>query len=50
MKKVYIVAAKRTAIGKFLGSLSSFGPAELGAKVIAGIVKETAYLPIKLTR
>ncbi|MDO9679830.1 MAG: acetyl-CoA C-acetyltransferase [Bacteroidales bacterium] len=48
MKKVYIVAAKRTAIGKFLGSLSSFGPAELGAKVIAGIVKETGISPDKI--
>ena len=48
MKKVYIVAAKRTAIGKFLGSLSSFGPAELGAKVISGIVKESGVSPDKI--
>ena len=34
MKKVYIVAAKRTAIGKFLGTLSGFQPGELGALVI----------------
>ena len=48
MKKVYIVAAKRTAIGKFLGSLSSFGPAELGAKIISGIVKESGVSPDKI--
>ncbi|PKP04896.1 MAG: acetyl-CoA C-acyltransferase [Bacteroidetes bacterium HGW-Bacteroidetes-6] len=48
MKKVYIVAAKRTAIGKFLGSLSSFGPAELGAKIISGIVKESGISPDKI--
>ena len=39
--KVYIVAAKRTAIGKFLGSLSSFGAGELGAIVIKNLLKET---------
>jgi acetyl-CoA C-acetyltransferase len=39
--KVYIVAAKRTAIGKFLGSLSGFGAGELGAIVIKALLKET---------
>lgn len=46
--KVYIVAAKRTAIGKFMGSLSGFHPSELGAKVIARIVKDTAIDPAKV--
>ena len=39
--KTYIVAAKRTAIGKFLGSLAGFGAGELGAIVIKNILKET---------
>ena len=33
-KKVYIVAAKRTAMGSFAGGLSSFKSSELGAKAI----------------
>jgi len=41
MMKAYIVAAKRTAIGKFLGSLSGFGAGELGAMVIKNILQET---------
>lgn len=48
MKKVYIVAAKRTAIGKFQGSLSGFNPGELGAKVISGIISETGVAPEKI--
>jgi len=45
MKKVFIVAAKRTAIGKFMGSLSSFNPGELGAIVIKEIIKESGISP-----
>ena len=41
MKKVYIVAAKRTAIGKMFGTLSNFTPAELAAMVIKNILTET---------
>ncbi len=41
MRKVYIVAAKRTAIGSLLGSLKSVHPAELGAVLINNIVSET---------
>ena len=48
MKKVYIVAAKRTAIGKFMGSLSPFNPGELGAIVIREIIKETGISPDKI--
>jgi acetyl-CoA acetyltransferase len=33
---VFIVAAKRTAIGSFLGKLSSFKAPELGGTAIAG--------------
>ena len=39
--KVYIVSAKRTAIGKFLGTLSGFSAGELGAIVIKNILEET---------
>ena len=45
MSKVYIVSAKRTAIGSFLGSLSSLSPAEFGAKVVKNIVEETKINP-----
>jgi len=45
MKKVFIVAAKRTAVGKFMGSLSSFNPGELGAIVIKAIIKESGISP-----
>lgn len=48
MKKVYIVAAKRTAIGKFMGSLSPFNPGELGAIVIKEIIRETGISPDKI--
>jgi acetyl-CoA C-acetyltransferase len=45
MKKVYIVAARRTAIGKFMGSLSPFTPGELGAMVIKEVVKDAGIKP-----
>ncbi|HON54571.1 MAG TPA: beta-ketoacyl synthase N-terminal-like domain-containing protein, partial [Bacteroidales bacterium] len=45
MKKVFIVAAKRTAIGKFMGSLSPFNPGELGAIVIRELLNETKIDP-----
>lgn len=45
MKKVYIVSAKRTAIGSFLGSLKNITPAELGGKVIKTIIEETKVSP-----
>ena len=45
MKKVFIVAAKRTPVGKFSGSLSSFSAAQLGAGVIKKIIKETGIDP-----
>lgn len=40
MKKVFIVAAKRTAIGSFLGKLSSVSAAEMGAEVSKALFKE----------
>ena len=45
MKKVFIVAAKRTPVGKFSGSLSSFSAAQLGAGVIKKIIEETGIDP-----
>ena len=45
MSKVYIVAAKRTAIGSFMGSLSSVKPAKLGGTVIKKIIEETKIDP-----
>jgi len=41
MKKVFIVAAKRTAIGKFLGDLTVLTASDLAAKVIKNIIEET---------
>lgn len=41
MSKVYIVSAKRTAVGKFLGSLSTVHPARFGAEVVKAILEET---------
>jgi len=45
MSKVYIVSAKRTAIGSFLGSLSTVSPTEFGAAVVKNIVEETKINP-----
>ncbi len=41
MRKVYIVAAKRTPIGKFGKSLATVSAPELGARVIKHIVNQT---------
>ena len=48
MSKVYIVAAKRTAIGKFLGTLSTVSPTEFGATVVKNILEETKIDPSKI--
>lgn len=45
MKEVYIVAAKRTAIGGFLGSLSGFSATELGALTIKDVIQSTGIAP-----
>ena len=39
MKKVYIVSAKRTAIGSFLGSLKDTHPSILGSTLVKDVVK-----------
>lgn len=45
MSKVYIVAAKRTALGSFLGSLSTMSPSEFGAKVVKQLLVDTNVDP-----
>lgn len=44
-QKVYIIAAKRTAIGSFLGSLSSVSAVELGAETIKAALKQANVEP-----
>lgn len=41
MSKVFIVSAKRTPIGSFLGSLSTVHPADFAAEVVKDIIQET---------
>jgi len=48
MSKVYIVAAKRTAVGSFLGSLSSVHPADFAAKVVQKIMEDTRVNPLDI--
>ena len=45
IKNVVIVAAKRTPVGSFQGSISSVSGPDLGAKVIGGILEETMLDP-----
>lgn len=45
MNKVYIVNAKRSPIGKFMGSLSSLSPSELAGQVIRSIIEESRINP-----
>lgn len=48
MSKVYVVSARRTVVGSFLGSLSGVAPAELGGAVIKEMVKETGINPANI--
>lgn len=45
MEKVYIVAAKRTALGSFLGSLRGVTAGDLGAKVLSALIEESKVDP-----
>ncbi|MGL6065047.1 MAG: acetyl-CoA C-acetyltransferase [Fusobacteriaceae bacterium] len=45
MKKVFIISAKRTAVGSFLGSLSKVSPVDLGAALVKNIFEETGVNP-----
>ena len=42
MSDIVITSAKRTPIGKFMGSLSSFSAPDLGSLVIDSLISETA--------
>lgn len=48
MSKVYIVAAKRTAIAKFLGACANVTAAQLGTTVVKNILEETKVNPAKI--
>ncbi|MDF2965877.1 MAG: acetyl-CoA acetyltransferase [Rickettsiaceae bacterium] len=48
-KAVYIVSAKRTAIGSFLGGLSSLSVVSLGAEVIKALIEETKVVPSEIS-
>lgn len=43
--KVFIVAAKRTAIGSMLGSLKDVSPADFGAEVVKQLIADTKIDP-----
>lgn len=45
MEEVVIVAAGRTAVGKFSGSLAKLSAADLGAHVIKSLVTQTGFDP-----
>lgn len=45
MKRIFIVAAKRTPIGTFSGSLSALSSVELGAHVIAACLEQSKLAP-----
>ena len=45
MDKVYIVSARRTAIGSFLGSLSSVSAADMGAAVVKAVLQDAKIKP-----
>ena len=48
MSKVYLVTAKRTPIGSFLGSLKDVKPGDLGAIVVKKIIEDTGINPADL--
>lgn len=45
MKKVYLISAKRSAIGSMLGSLKEMTPGDLGAKVLAATLEAGGVSP-----
>lgn len=45
MRKVYVVGGRRTAIGKFLGSLYTVKLGEMGAAVVKQVLKDTHIDP-----
>ncbi|NDF70108.1 MAG: acetyl-CoA C-acetyltransferase, partial [Betaproteobacteria bacterium] len=49
MQDVVIVAAGRTAVGKFGGSLAKIAAPELGATVIKGLLERTGLTPDQIS-
>jgi acetyl-CoA C-acetyltransferase len=49
MTKVVVVAAKRTAVGNFNGTLAKVPAAELGATVIKALLEETGVKPEQIS-
>lgn len=45
MKKVYVVGAKRTAVGTFLGALKNTQASDMGAVVVKALLDETNLKP-----
>ena len=45
---IVIVAAGRSAVGNFMGSLASVPASTLGAKIIAGLVEQTGVDPVSI--
>ncbi|MEG3040335.1 MAG: acetyl-CoA C-acyltransferase, partial [Erysipelotrichaceae bacterium] len=45
MKKAYIVSAKRSAIGSFLGGLTNVKAVDLGATVVKGLLADANVKP-----
>ncbi len=45
MKEIYIIDAKRTAVGSFLGSLSTMHPADFGAEVVKNLLSTNNINP-----
>lgn len=48
MKKVYIISAKRTAVGSFLGSFANTSAVELASSVVNAVLKDSGVLPEKI--
>ena len=48
MNKVYVVGAKRSAIGSFMGTLAPMHPADFGSQVLTQLFKETNVDPSAL--
>lgn len=47
--KSYIIGAKRTAIGKFLGGLSAVPPKDLGSTVVKALLEEAKVKPDQIS-
>ena len=45
MDRVYIISARRTAIGSFLGSLSEAGAVDMGAAVVKRLLEDAGVAP-----